>query len=69
MELRIFGNQIKKIEGLVNLRKLRILRFGDPYHYSCGNEIKVIENLDNLTKLDSLELGLNKITEITGLEN
>ena len=67
-ELHFEGNKIKRIEGLDNLINLRTLSFGDPYHYTIGNDIEVIENLDTLTKLDSLELGLNKITEIFGLE-
>lgn len=47
-------NRLRKIEGLSNLRKLRLL-------YFVHNKITKIEGLESQTELEMLELGDNRI--------
>ncbi len=58
--LNLYGNNIRKIEGLETMINLQILVLS-------FNEIQKIEGLDELTKLQKLELGFNLIKKIEGL--
>lgn len=61
-ELRLGGQEMKKIEGLDTLHHLKKLSFGNSI-------IEKIEGLENLINLEMLELRSNYISEITGLDN
>ena len=55
-------NKIIKIEGLEDLKKLKILNLSK-------NEISEIQNLTNLTNLEELDLSYNKINKIENLDS
>jgi Leucine-rich repeat (LRR) protein len=63
------NNFFTKIEGLSNLRNLKVLRFSDGEGY--GTPIEKVEGLENLEKLEWLDLhgpeGRGKIQDIEGL--
>ena len=59
-EINLGNNSISKIDGLTNLRNIKILNLG-------GNQISKIENLNNLVNLKELNLANNKIKDITPL--
>ena len=61
-KLRLYGNDIAKIEMLENLEKLRELNLHT-------NNIVKIEGLDNLIHLKLLDLSFNQIGKIEGLDN
>lgn len=56
MRLDLSSNNIKKIEGLDNLRKLEILLL-------AKNRISVIENMDTLEELTIFNIGHNCIEQ------
>ena len=59
--LNLHGNNIRKIEGLEKLPKLRVLVLS-------FNEIHKIEGLEELRQLQRLELGFNLIKRIEGVK-
>jgi hypothetical protein len=59
--LNLSNNEIKEIEALDSLTKLKSLNLS-------GNLITEIKNLDKLTKLEELHLDDNHITELKNLE-
>jgi protein phosphatase 1 regulatory subunit 7 len=56
-ELYVANNKLTHINGIANLKQLRILDLG-------SNRIRSIEGLDQLNELQELWLGKNKITEL-----
>ena len=57
VELELYDNKIRKIEGLEGLGRLEVLDLS-------YNNIKVIENISHLTRLKKLYLLSNKIKKV-----
>jgi len=75
-ELYLYKNKLTKIEGLINLINLKVLRFGHERDEGDqtkkenieSNEITKIEGLENLVKLEVLNINSNKLSKIEGLD-
>ncbi len=66
--LDLSGNNLKEIDGLINLSKLKLLKFGD-LSYDTGNQISEIKGLNSLPNLKILNLSNNFIKQIKGIDN